>query len=375
VNSKTVKERGGVEWSFCGVNEKGQETVKDSLAAEFRACSFSINLPNDADPTGADISHRVELYFIIFEGDWLAAAAMGYTPESTSATYPCAECMWVSKAARKRGRDGDGQAPLRTHADLAATAARLTAARLSKAALEEQMAAAGMNALSCVLQPDRIPGADSVRDKPGDIMHVYGAGIIRPEAALALEILFNPRKGLAVNNAWSELNVNIAKVNAALPRGKRIPKIFPQRKGKKINEQHLDLNASEAFHFICHSRTLIEPLLTDKGRTHKCWISLQALAAVVSKVLQHVFTDDEADELAVLIAAHIKAFDEVDEYDGLERPKHHFQEHLPAALRMFGPFRGFWCMPFEAFLQVYPSPCFCRATVPPSLPVMASDYL
>ena len=61
VNSKTLKERGGVEWSFCGVNEKGQETVKDSLAAEFRACSFSIKLPNDADPTGDDISHRVEL--------------------------------------------------------------------------------------------------------------------------------------------------------------------------------------------------------------------------------------------------------------------------------------------------------------------------
>lgn len=54
-------------------------------------------LPNDADPMGPDIPHRVQLYFIIFEGDWLAAAAMGYTPESTSATYPCQECMWVSK--------------------------------------------------------------------------------------------------------------------------------------------------------------------------------------------------------------------------------------------------------------------------------------
>jgi hypothetical protein len=284
---------------------------------------------------------------------------MGYTPESTSATYPCAECMWVSKAARKRGRDVEDEAPrLRTHADLAATAARLTAARLSKIALEEQMAAAGMNALTCVLQPDRIPGADSVRDKPGDIMHVYGAGIIRPEAALALEVLFKPRSALAVEDAWSKLNANIAKVNAGLPRGKRIPKIFPQRKGKKINEQHLDVNASEAFLFITHSRTLIEPLLTDLGRKHPCWISLQALSAVVQKALQHVFADHEADELAVLIAAHNKAFEDVEEYDGLERPKHHFQEHLPAALRMFGPLRGFWCMPFEAFLQVNPSPCF-----------------
>jgi hypothetical protein len=27
-----------------------------------------------------------------------------------------------------------------------------------------------------------------------------------------------------------------------LPRGKHIPKLFAQRKGKKINEQHLELN-------------------------------------------------------------------------------------------------------------------------------------
>jgi hypothetical protein len=135
------------------------------------------------------------------------------------------------------------------------------------------------------------------------------------------------------------------------------------------------VNASEAFLFITHSRTLIEPLLTDLGRKHPCWISLQALSAVVQKALQHVFADHEADELAVLIAAHNKAFEDVEEYDGLERPKHHFQEHLPAALRMFGPLRGFWCMPFEAFLQVNPSPCFRHATAPPSLPVMASDYL
>ena len=304
----------------------------------------------------------MQLYFIIFEGDWLAAAAMGYTPESTSATYPCQECMWVSKAARKRGRSDGGQAPqLRTHADLAATAARLTAARLSKAALEEHMAAAGMNALTCVLQPDRIPGADSVRDKPPDIMHIYGAGIIRPESAHALEILFNPRSSLAVKGAWEALNANITKLNAGLPRGKRIPKMAPQRKGKKKNEQHIEMNASEAFLFICHSRTLIEPLLTDKGRKHACWISLQALAAVVHKVQQHVFAEHEVEDLAKLINAHNEAFDNVKEYDDLERPKHHFQEHLPAALRMFGPFRGFWCLPFEAFLQVNPSPRVRRA--------------
>jgi hypothetical protein len=284
---------------------------------------------------------------------------MGFTPESTSATYPCAECMWVSKAARKRGREADKQPEMRTHADLAATAARLTAAKLTQAALATQMSAAGINALSCVLQPDRIPFADSVRDKPPDAMHLYGAGLSRIEAAHALEILLNPKSGLAIKDAWSSLNANIAKVNARLPSGKSIPKIYPQRKGKKANEQHLDVNASEAFLFITHCHTLIDPLLTDRGRAHPCWTSLQAHAAVVRKVLQHVFGADEADELATLIEAHLDAFDQVEAYCDLERPKHHFQEHLPAALRMFGPFRGFWCMPFEAFLQVLAAPCVC----------------
>ena len=139
----------------------------------------------------------------------------------------------------------------------------------------------------------------------------------------------------------------------------RFQRSIHNEKAKKANEQHLDVNASEAFLFITHCHTLIDPLLTDRGRAHPCWTSLQAHAAVVRKVLQHVFGADEADELATLIEAHLDAFDQVEAYCDLERPKHHFQEHLPAALRMFGPFRGFWCMPFEAFLQVLAAPCVC----------------
>ena len=83
VNSKVLKERGGLEWSLCGIDEMGKETVNDSLAAELRACSFDMKLPNDEDPTGEDIPCRVEVYFIIMEADWLAAAAMGYGAQVT----------------------------------------------------------------------------------------------------------------------------------------------------------------------------------------------------------------------------------------------------------------------------------------------------
>ena len=50
VNSKHLKEKGGLLWSVCGVDEKGEETVSDSLASEFRMCSFS---PSSCRPTSA----------------------------------------------------------------------------------------------------------------------------------------------------------------------------------------------------------------------------------------------------------------------------------------------------------------------------------
>ena len=370
VNSKFLKEKGGVEWSFCGIDAAGKESVKDSLAAELRQCEFPVQLPDDVDLTADPIEYTMQIHFIILEGDWLAAASMGYTPESTSSTHPCGDCMWVSKAARKRGRDADPEPAPRTHADLAATAARLLASNLTKAALYDEMTAAGINSLSCVLQPDRIPGADSVEMKPPDIMHLFGAGVTRTEGSSSLEILFKPRKAgteLCVADPWAKLDANMKALNNKLPRGKRISKLYPQRKGKKISDQHLDLNASEAMLYAVHSPTLVDPILTDRGRKHPCWISWLAHVAVVQKALQHVFTDAEVDELTTLISAHEDAFDRVAEYVGLERPKHHFQKHLAKALRNYGPFRGFWCMPFESFIQVRspPLPRRLRCLAPP----------
>ena len=62
VNSKTLKDRGGLEWSMCGVDENGKESVTDSLAAEFRKCEFTFQLPDDDDPLGTLIPFRVQLY-------------------------------------------------------------------------------------------------------------------------------------------------------------------------------------------------------------------------------------------------------------------------------------------------------------------------
>ena len=264
--------------------------------------------------------------------------------------------MWLSFTARKRREPGDPeltQEPLpRTHAALVAEAARLKAAQLSKTALAEQMRDAGINKLTCALQPHLIRGADSVLDKPPDIMHIFGCGMTRIEPAWALEILFKPGTKWAVDNAWAKLNASIAALH--LPRGKRISKLYPQKKDKAWNEMHLDLNAEETMLFMMHSVSLVEPLLTDDGREHQCWKSWLAHRALVAKCLQHSFADCDALLITELIDNHEDKFALVTQYRGLERPKAHFRKHLPDALRRFGPFCGFWCMSWEAFLQERP---------------------
>ena len=43
---------------------------------------------------------------------------------------------------------------------------------------------------------------------------------------------------------------------------------------------------------------------------------------------------------------------QVPEYNGLWKPKHHFETHVPIDLLRFGPPRGYWCMSFEGFNKV-----------------------
>ena len=52
------------------------------------------------------------------------------------------------------------------------------------------------------------------------------------------------------------------------------------------------------------------------------------------------------------MAAFNRAFEKVPQWQGYEKPKMHLLTHLREALEEFGPWRGFWCMPWESFLQL-----------------------
>ena len=68
--------------------------------------------------------------------------------------------------------------------------------------------------------------------------------------------------------------------------------------------------------------------------------------------LKHQYTRDDVRAVGTLKDEYLRAFRAVPQYVPWEKPKHHFLEHLAKYLELFGPFRDYWCMPWEAFLQI-----------------------
>ena len=100
VNSKTLKERGGLEWSMCGIDENGKESVTDSLAAEFRQCEFTFQLPDDDDLLGTLIPFRVQLYAMLaYCAAALAAAALAAAALAAAALAAAARADAARAAA------------------------------------------------------------------------------------------------------------------------------------------------------------------------------------------------------------------------------------------------------------------------------------
>jgi hypothetical protein len=126
-----------------------------------------------------------------------------------------------------------------------------------------------------------------------------------------------------------------------------------------MKDLKLDLTADETLTYVIYSIQIIEPVLTDAGMLHPAWRCWLYHRQVVIKCMQHVYKQGDDTLLRKLLETWDAAFDKVAEYTGLKRPKAHFAMHLPKALRNYGPFRQFWCMPWEGFLQV------CHRPAPP----------
>ena len=359
VNAKVVKEKGMV-YAWCGVDKHGMRQFNDSLAAEVAALEKGIEvwLPDDENP-GEEKKYLLRALLVNVASDWLANASLGPNAESTGADFPCTWCWWLSfEAQQRRGgrkRLACGQrAALRTHAQQKATVEKMRAETkgISKTALANRMKTEGIYRLHYALDDAYFHSIDTVLDRPPDVMHLLGSGgIVAHENGMMCKILMGGAAPL-IEDGWEKFN-QAAKQLRCLPRHRRIPAIRPSAEGTSMKDTVLDLKAAEQFAFAAHGKDLIEPMLTARARADPAWTSWLAMRELTLFCMRDAYESATMRaELTFLIKTHRDAFDKVPEYVGLERPKHHFLDHLGGALARFGPFRLYWCMPWEGNLKL-----------------------
>lgn len=205
--------------------------------------------------------------------DYPAAATYGPWVASTSAMHPCRHCRWrrPSKVCESDDEESDDEGNGGQDRGASSRAARtqqqvqrsrcftssmdieytwpqirndidevqaITSAKERKAKMSEF----GFNSTIFPLHPDYLPLVDPTRMQPQDIMHLFLCGITRQELYYLLDHLVKQKY-----TTWEAINGRITSMR--IPKGKRIPKLYPAAKGKKAAERHLDMTASEVLIF------------------------------------------------------------------------------------------------------------------------------
>ena len=97
----------------------------------------------------------------------------------------------------------------------------------------------------------------------------------------------------------------------------------------------------------------MEPLITN--RENPAWLCYKKHVELLHFVLQQeVCAETGPAQVEALVDEFYESFSKVPEWqDGAyEKPKMHLFHELSRALTEFGPWRAYWCMPWESFLQV-----------------------
>ena len=129
--------------------------------------------------------------------------------------------------------------------------------------------------------------------------------------------------------------------------------LAPRESGKKSSHS-MKLNAAQTMYFALASIDIMEPLI--KSRDHAAWLTWKKLVQLLRFVVQHeVDVETGPDHVARLADEFLEQFALVEEWkeEAYEKPKFHLFEHLADSLREWGPWRAYWCMPWEGFLQAW----------------------
>ena len=341
-----------------GVDQTGEVHDEPNVARDLRLLDIGrkVRIPDDRKSDGfRDVWLKV--WVLLFSGDYLGAQSMLPFIESPKAHLFCRGCNYDARsqmAGRPFSflRDYMDGPPFveREWADLKANLDRLRAG-VGKKELKKAYHDLGLNKLYFALDPEYIPHIDPVLVAPQDLLHLFPDGLLRSELAWLMYVL------LKFNHfTLAKLNTRI-KEYRGLPLDVRIPP-FPDKLkkgiagGKPDSSSTARLTGSQCMHFTLESIKIIDPLLNDEIRANPAWISWVKLVELFTHSVQHKMHCDDLELIDDLVLEHSRLFDEVPEYNGLKRPKHHFLSHLVMDIWRFGPPRGYWCFGYEGFNRV-----------------------
>lgn len=197
------------------------------------------------------------------------------------------------------------------------------------------------------MHPKYIPFVNPTTIAPPDNLHLFADGLLRSECAWLFYVLI--KLGLNLDDANKQL-----RAFKGFTRGVRVPPFHPNLKegavgGKPSSDKTMRMTGSQMMEFTKHSIAVLSPILTPQMRAHPAWRSWTKLVELFTLTIKHSLTLAEIERIDDLQLEHSKCFDEVWEYKGLKRPKHHFLVHMAHDIWRYGPPREYWCFGFEGF--------------------------
>ena len=177
---------------------------------------------------------RLRVFLLLVTADYLAAAALGPTPGSTSALRPCRDCLWLPRCPCARlsldGEDGGGGGcPVvhdalccginpRTEEQLAVDLEVVRTWAGAKQPLRTEMSQRGLGKRYCVTEylSHELHVLDGI---PTDVMHIFLCGLTRYELAWLTDII------IPVATTWDKVNEKARTVRSSS--GRKMP--FPER--------------------------------------------------------------------------------------------------------------------------------------------------
>ena len=350
--SKYAAKNGGTAAMLCGTEGDPSDTLtlRSELAVTHQA-PVLIALPDDQDPTGSGVAEfGLVVDLVLISLDWLAQGDFGPYSTSVAARHPCPKCMWTAACGCAFMHAGDPRRQTMSHSELCCHRAPRTQQGVMAAVHEFRAWSGNKTELAkrrtaigifhdYFASEHLLP--DLVKDVTIDGMHVFLCGLSRYLWSWVSDDLIPRQFG------WDDLNHR--RKLTPLKTGHKVPHL-KRKDGTNRGSTSAKLTAAETLSLIFASDDMIAPLVTEPERPS--WLCWQAHVRLVRFILRPTFQPSDLPVIDELVAAFLLAFEAVPQWTGYEKPKFHLLDHLSEAIRDHGPLRAFWCMPWEAFLQL-----------------------